>query len=105
MKLKKQVTYHHVGVLESLNVRAMVSVVAEDAYKGPDGGEVGDGEAADDPLLSREVDLVRRGSEPPVDGPGNHAREEPLRPRLRRASPLRVLLNHHRPEQNRDKFA
>ena len=103
MELKKQVTYHHVGVFESLSVSAMVSVVAKDADNGPDGGEVGDGEAPDDPLLSREVEVVRRGSEPPVDGPGDHAREEPLRPH--RASPLRVLLNHHRPEQDGDKFA
>ena len=96
-------TYLHAGIGFSLDVAAMVSVVAEDAEDRPSGGEVSDGEAPDDPLLPREVDVVRRGHEPPVDGSGHQAGHEPLRPVD--AARLGVLLDHHRPGQDRDKFS
>ena len=77
----------------------MVSVVPDDAEDRPSRGEVSHGDAPDDPLLPREVDVVRRGHEPPVDGSGHQAGHEPLRPVD--AGPLGVLLYHHRPGQDR----
>ena len=96
-------TYLHAGIGFSLDVRAMVSVVPDDAEDRPSRGEVSHGDAPDDPLLPREVDVVRRGHEPPVDGSGHQAGHEPLRPVD--AGPLGVLLYHHRPGQDRDKFS
>ena len=77
----------------------MVSVVPDDAEDRPSRGEVSHGDAPDDPLLPREVDVVRRGHEPPVDGSGHQAGHEPLRPVD--AAPLGVLLYHHRPGGDR----
>ena len=85
----------------------MVSVVAEGADDSEGRGEVSDGDAPDDPLLPREVDVVRRGHEPPVEGSGHQAGEEPLRPApaAQQAAPLGMLLYHHRPGQDGDKFS